>query len=219
MVHFFRGFFSGRDGHPCGCGLVLVSPSVRSSSVAIRRILPLFSGVYVAVDASPSGSPECTPSPVSSRKLHAGKMRGEDGSASETRRCFASDDVGDGGNGAVNENVDEDGIVDVEGAAEAIVVGERESASGLRYPGGSSVEIGWGLSSPRVMKRADRNEKQHVEGPVIWGTCGDGHAQNAWWSSRTKLRQPRAPLLSSSPSTHYKLSAIVRLFRQGRANR
>lgn len=67
-------------------------------------------------------------------------MRGEDGSASETRRCFASDD--DGGYGAVNENVDAEGIVDVEGVFELIVAGGVERASGLRYPDGSSVEIG-----------------------------------------------------------------------------
>lgn len=49
---------------------------------------------------------------MSSRKFHAGNSRGEDGNASETRRCFRDEDAlgeSDSGNGAVNENVDDDG--------------------------------------------------------------------------------------------------------------
>ena len=44
------------------------------SSVSILLILPLFSDI-------------ATPTLVSSRKLHAGNCRGEEGSASDTRRC------------------------------------------------------------------------------------------------------------------------------------
>lgn len=55
---------------------------------------------------------------MSSLKLQAGKTFGDEGSARDTRRClmvpFAAppDDVG--GNGAVNENVDDDGTVMLE---------------------------------------------------------------------------------------------------------
>lgn len=50
---------------------------------------------------------------VSSRKLHAGKIRGDDGRARDTRRCClwlsglnSANGVGPfGGNGAVKENV------------------------------------------------------------------------------------------------------------------
>ena len=48
---------------------------------------------------------------MSSRKLHAGTNRGEDGSAIETRLCFTvpTGPLVDTGNGAVNENVEVDG--------------------------------------------------------------------------------------------------------------
>ena len=62
---------------------------------------------------------------MSSRKLQAGKTRGEDGRARETRRCcFVCEDkalAGDGGYGAVKEKVDENGCADVEGVLEAMV--------------------------------------------------------------------------------------------------
>ena len=52
-------------------------------------------------------------------------MRGEDGRASETRRCFAAAcDDGEGGKGAVNENVDVNGGEDVEGMLLLMVVVE-----------------------------------------------------------------------------------------------
>lgn len=43
--------------------------------------------------------------PVSSRKLHAGTRRGEEGSASETRRCLRVEVDEEDGGGAVNEKV------------------------------------------------------------------------------------------------------------------
>lgn len=102
IVHFFLGFFSGlsvgRNGsEPWPPVLEPDAPSTGialPSSAVILRILPLFSPSTSSVL-----SPECTPRPVSSRKLQAGKTRGEDGRASETRRCFAAAacDDGDGG--------------------------------------------------------------------------------------------------------------------------
>ena len=65
---------------------------------------------------------------MSSRKVHAGNTRGDEGRASETRRWgFTACDVdaaGEGGNGAVNENVDDtNGGADV---AEALAAMARE---------------------------------------------------------------------------------------------
>lgn len=54
----------------------------------------------------------CESRPVSSRKLQAGTSLGEEGSASDTRRCFKGrllDDAEAAGNGALNENVDVEG--------------------------------------------------------------------------------------------------------------
>jgi hypothetical protein len=75
--------------------------------VAIFLILPLFSGIRP--DASVSGT--CESSPVSSRKLHACTTRGEDGSASDTRRCLSAVEDEDAGNGALNENVEAEGTL------------------------------------------------------------------------------------------------------------
>jgi hypothetical protein len=53
--------------------------------------------------------------PISSLKLHGWTSLGDDGDASDTRRCLsaetAADEGGGGetGNGALNENVEEDG--------------------------------------------------------------------------------------------------------------
>ena len=114
IVHFFRGFFSGlSEVVGSECGPWLPDSPLSGSPFAILRILPLFS--EGSASSSSAASAECTPRPVSSRKFQAGKMRGEDGSASETRRCFPAADDGDGGNGAVNENVDVYGCDDVEG--------------------------------------------------------------------------------------------------------
>lgn len=83
-----------------------------SSSVAIRRILPFFSGTRFDGDVAP------TPTLVSSRKLHAGNCRGEDGRASDTLLCCLCGDKEEleeesegRGKGAVNEKVDVDGIL------------------------------------------------------------------------------------------------------------
>lgn len=66
---------------------------------------------------------------MSSLKFHAGKRRGEEGNASETRRCFrgaaeldeeAESDTG--GNGAVKENVDVEGSLLLSSAGFSMVV-------------------------------------------------------------------------------------------------
>lgn len=88
--------------------------SSSSFSLAMRRILPFFSGSTAELCEE---RPAATPTVVSSRKLHAANWRGDEGKARETRRCCfreglaeAADD--EGGNGAVNENVDDDGGID-----------------------------------------------------------------------------------------------------------
>ena len=69
---------------------------------------------------------------MSSLKVHAGKMRGEEseGRARETRRCFArdwacADEEGDGGKGAVKEKVVVYGCEDVDGIFAAIAEAQR----------------------------------------------------------------------------------------------
>ena len=145
IVHFFRGFFSGFslfivDGgwwpHEPWPMFMFMSPaSAASSPPAILRILPFFASAASSGACAESG--ECTPRPVSSRKLHAGKMRGEEseGRARETRRCFAeaeaeeaaaaerAGDEEEGGKGAVKEKVDAAyGCADVEGMFAVVVV-------------------------------------------------------------------------------------------------
>ena len=80
------------------------------SSLAILRILPFFSGTRG------DGAAAATPTLVSSRKLHAGNWRGDEGSASDTRRCClcgVSDTLDEGSwgcwKGAVKEKVEVEG--------------------------------------------------------------------------------------------------------------
>jgi hypothetical protein len=70
----------------------------------ILRIFPLLAGIRAEVEVSATWEARL----VSSRKLHAGTRRGEDGKAKETRLCFAGVDV-EAGKGAVNEKVGVDG--------------------------------------------------------------------------------------------------------------
>jgi hypothetical protein len=96
-VHFFLCFFSAMG-----------SDTVPSPSVAILRILPLFSGICSDVLAA------CASRPVSSRKLQAGTRRGDDCRANDTRLCFIGegaleDEDEEAGKGALKEKVDADG--------------------------------------------------------------------------------------------------------------
>ena len=84
------------------------SDIVPSLSLAILRILPLFSGTSSDVLAI------CESSPVSSRKLQAGTSRGDDSNANDTRLCLIGDcalleDEEVAGKGALKEKVDADG--------------------------------------------------------------------------------------------------------------
>lgn len=75
------------------------------------RILPRFSGISPEATVSAT----CESIPVSSRKLQAGTRRGDEGSASDTRRCFSgefgvdTEVEDDAGKGALNENVEAEG--------------------------------------------------------------------------------------------------------------
>jgi len=78
---------------------------------SILRIFPFFSGI---LDEDDAASVVWESKPISSRKLHGWTTRGDEGDASETRRCFnaftVAEVAGDTGNGALKENVDEEGI-------------------------------------------------------------------------------------------------------------
>ena len=75
---------------------------------------------------------EWTPTPVSSRKLNAGNRRGEDGKASETRRCLSGEATEDidaevgSGKGALNENVEVEGSCVACSEVAAIVEGAKD---------------------------------------------------------------------------------------------
>ena len=67
-----------------------MSPASAALSLfAILRILPFFASVASSGACAKSG--ECAPRPMSSRKLYAGKMQGEESEASArgAGRCFA----------------------------------------------------------------------------------------------------------------------------------
>lgn len=91
--HFLRCFFCCMTSPP--------SRGWETESSAILRSLPFRSGM----DADSVWKVR----PVSSRKLHAGTRRGEEGSASETRRCLRVEEDEDEGGGAENEKVCWDG--------------------------------------------------------------------------------------------------------------
>ena len=147
IVHFFRGFFSGFslfivDGGwwphepllmPMFICVVMSPVSVASSLPAILRILPFFASAASSGACAESG--ECTPRPVSSRKLREGKMRGEGAEERARETCCwftkaeaeaaAMEREGDeeGGKGAVKENVEAaHGCADVEGMFAVVVV-------------------------------------------------------------------------------------------------
>ena len=73
---------------------------------AILHTLPFASAVASSWACAESG--ECMPRPVSSWKLHAGKMRGEESErrARETHRCFAEAETGEAA--AAESEEDED---------------------------------------------------------------------------------------------------------------
>lgn len=105
------------------------------SSLSTLLIFPRFS----------CSEPPLTPTPtlVSSRKLHAGNNRGDEGRARETRRCcfelweFVKVEDG-GGNGAVNEKAEVGGSLEL-AVWLAITVVQEQVGFSASVVGGRSV--------------------------------------------------------------------------------